>query len=92
MLQLHKEQMADMSHVLTRMVAEKDELDQHLPAARELQKQIVERMEQILNQMSQWESFVDVVNQLREIIKLEDSVFKSTDEAKKKKTKAIFDE
>src|SRR3712207_7195606 len=36
------------------------------------QEQIVARMNEILKQMSQWDSFVDVINQLNEIIKLQE--------------------
>ena len=74
------------------MVAAKGNLDPHLPDARELQKQIVATMEKILEQMSQWESFVDVVNQLREVMKLQGKVLESTEDVRKKRTKGLFDE
>ena len=55
------------------------------------QEQIVATMQEILKQMSQWDSFVDVLNQLNEIIKLETKVHQSTDQMKKKQTDGIFD-
>jgi hypothetical protein len=55
------------------------------------QEQIVTRMQEILKQMSQWDSFVDVLNQLNEIIKLETNVKTSTDKMTKEQTKGIFD-
>jgi hypothetical protein len=55
------------------------------------QDQIVSRMQEILKQMSQWDSFVDVLNQLNEIIKLETNVKTSTEKMTKEQTKGIFD-
>ena len=55
------------------------------------QEKIIATMQEILKQMSQWDSFVDVLNQLNEIIKLETKVHLSTDQMKKKQTEGIFD-
>jgi len=44
--------------------------------ARKLQDEVVATMKRILDQMSQWESFVDVVNQVAEVIKMEQKVCK----------------
>jgi hypothetical protein len=49
------------------------------------------RMNQILHQMSQWDSFVDVLNQLNEVIKLQDAAERKTAELKKKQNEDIFD-
>jgi hypothetical protein len=49
------------------------------------------RMNQILHQMSQWDSFVDVLNQLNEIIKLQDQAEQKTTELKKKQIEGIFE-
>jgi hypothetical protein len=49
------------------------------------------RMNQILHQMAQWDSFVDVLNQLNEIIKLQDQAEQKTNELKKKNMEGIFD-
>ena len=38
-------------------------------SVRKLQGEVVFKMKAILEQMSQWESFVDVVNQVAEVIK-----------------------
>ena len=66
------------------------------PAQREAalgtQRQIVRSMERILAKMSEWESFVDVVNQLRQIIKLQSELKESTHQAQKKQTDELFDE
>lgn len=80
------------------MTQQKDALDAlkgdeaaKISEAETRQDQIVAKMQEILKQMSQWDSFVDVLNQLNEIIKLETKVRTSTDEVKKKQTQGIFD-
>lgn len=55
------------------------------------QDQILKTMDQILNNMAQWDSFIDVVNQLNAVIKLEQVVRDKTEELKKKQTDSIFD-
>ena len=49
-------------------------------------------MQAILAQMAQWESFIDVVNQLKQIIERQDQVLKSTEEIEKERTDKLFDE
>jgi len=49
-------------------------------------------MRNILEQMSQWESFVDVVNQVAEVIKMEQKVLKDTEKARESRTQEIFDD
>ena len=48
-------------------------------------------MNEILKQMSQWDSFVDVINQLNEIIKLQDNVKRNTEQLKEKQTEGVFE-
>ena len=55
------------------------------------QDQIVSEMNAILKQMSQWDSFVDVLNQLNEIIKLQDAVKRDTEKLKEKETEGVFE-
>ena len=55
------------------------------------QEKIVAKMQELLKQMSQWDSFVDVLNQLNAIIDLENKVKKSTEVMKKKQTDGVFD-
>jgi hypothetical protein len=62
-----------------------------LAEAADRQDRIVSQMEQILKQMSQWDSFVDVLNQLNEIIKLQDQAQQQTTELRKKETEGIFE-
>ena len=60
--------------------------------ARKLQAEVVGRMKAILDQMSQWESFVDVVNQVAEVIKMQQKVLKATETARESRTKEVFDD
>jgi hypothetical protein len=60
--------------------------------ASRLHGDVVARMKTILDQMSQWESFVDVVNQVAEVIKIQQKVLKATEDARESRTKEVFDE
>jgi hypothetical protein len=62
-----------------------------LAAVEARQDDTFNRMTQILHQMSQWDSFVDVLNQLNEVIKLQDQAQQKTTELKKKETEGIFE-
>jgi hypothetical protein len=80
------------------MTPQRDSLDtlkltdvQSLSAAKTRQDQIVAKMEEILKQMAQWDSFIDVLNQLNEIIRLENQVQQGTTDLKKRQTQGIFD-
>ena len=48
-------------------------------------------MQQILDKMSQWESFVDVVNQLKQVIKSQNGLLETTEEMRKNIVKDLFD-
>lgn len=55
------------------------------------QQEIVDFLQKILDNMRQWDSFIDVVNQLNSIIKLERRVSEKTEELRKKQTDSLFD-
>jgi hypothetical protein len=61
-------------------------------AARRLHQETATKMRNILDQMSQWESFVDVVNQVAEVIKMQQKVLQETEKARESRTKEVFDE
>jgi hypothetical protein len=61
-------------------------------AARRLQGEVVTKMKNILEQMSQWESFVDVVNQVAEVIRMEQKVLSATEKARESRTQEVFDD
>jgi hypothetical protein len=48
-------------------------------------------MKDILEQMSQWESFVDVVNQVAEVIRMQQQVLQATEKARETRTEGVFD-
>ncbi len=56
------------------------------------QTQVVEQMQRILDQMSQWESFIDVVNQLRHLISSQEQIRDSTEKTQKEQIKGVFDD
>ncbi len=60
--------------------------------ARRLHDEVVTTMKNILDQMSQWESFVDVVNQVAEVIKMQQKVLKETEKARETRTREVFDD
>jgi hypothetical protein len=55
------------------------------------QDQMVSTMQQILKQMAQWDSFVDVLNQLNEIIRLQERVEQGTELLGKKQANELFE-
>lgn len=61
-------------------------------AARTLHAEVVDEMRAILEQMSQWESFIDVVNQVAEVIKIQQSILDATEKVQDSRTEEIFDE
>ena len=69
----------------------KPEDSKALADAGERQDKIVARMSEILKQMGQWDSFVDVLNQLNEIIKLQDQAQQGTSVLKKQETEGVFE-
>jgi len=60
--------------------------------ARRLHGEVVVKMKAILDQMSQWESFVDVVNQVAEVIKMQKKVLDATEKARESRNQEVFDE
>ncbi len=60
--------------------------------ARRLHQETVAKMKNILEQMSQWESFVDVVNQVAEVIRMQQKVLQETEKARESRTKEVFDD
>jgi hypothetical protein len=90
--ELHDGQMVKLRQRIDELAAGDRFEEADSAAARQLQQEIVRTMQQILAQMSQWESFVDVINQLRQIIKLQTELRDTTEQIKKKQTDELFDE
>ncbi|MBL9124871.1 MAG: hypothetical protein JNG90_14640 [Planctomycetaceae bacterium] len=89
--ELHSDPLARQRNVLQELVGDPAAFAPALDQSRELQAEIVQRMETILAQMSQWESFVDVLNQLQSIIKLQSEVLNDTQSQEKTRTQDVFD-
>lgn len=90
--ELHEDELSRMRTLLDRLAADPDSMDATLAEARPLQGEIVEEMRKILAQMAQWESFVDVLNQLRQVIQLQDNVLKETEKTRKERIEEVFEE
>jgi hypothetical protein len=56
------------------------------------QDKIVQQLQQVLKNMAQWDSFVDVVNQLDTVIKLQNKLKEATDRLKEKEVESVFDD
>lgn len=60
-------------------------------SARARQDEIITQMNAILKNMAQWDSFVDVLNQLNEIIRLQENAKQTTEQLKQKEADSVFD-
>ena len=89
--ELHRQDLAQLgmslleihNHVL-------EPMDEQLKRALELHEATVEQMRRILGRMSQWESFIDVVNQLRNVIELQEAGLEETETLRRERTEALF--
>jgi hypothetical protein len=55
------------------------------------QREIVDAMKGLLKSMAQWDSFIDVVNQLNAIIKIEEGVHRETESLREGEVETIFE-
>jgi hypothetical protein len=90
--ELHETPLADMRTKLEALAGGDSIDEERREAAIAAQTAANQQMQRILDQMSQWESFVDVVNQLRHVITAEDKIRASTEETQKKQIKDVFDD
>jgi hypothetical protein len=89
---LHDRPLAELLKKLSSVVAGESIDDDRREVAIEAQTETVQLMQRILDQMSQWESFVDVVNQLRHVIDSQNKIRDSTEEMQKTQIKDVFDQ
>jgi hypothetical protein len=89
MKKLHDELMAPQREALESIGQSGS--NQTLADATARQEQIIERMKEILKQMAQWDSFVDVLNQLNDIIRQQQKINQTTNQMKSKQTEGLFD-
>lgn len=66
--------------------------DTNLNETRQAHADALAQMERILQRMAQWESFLDVVNQLREVIRLQTGVLQDTEQERASRTRDLFDQ
>ncbi len=90
--EFHESRLADLRGKLEALTTGETIDADRRETAIETQTQVVQQMQRILDQMSQWESFVDVVNQLRNVITAQDKIRESTEETQKKQIKDVFDD
>jgi len=89
---LHDTAMGRVRTLFEQMTADPSRIPEQAPAAREAQQEVVDQMTSILSRMAQWESFVDVLNQVRQIMQLQNRVLESTEKTRLDRTNDIFDE
>jgi len=90
--ELHNDAMFRLRNSLEAVAADFDSSSDRLSEARTQQQEVLDGMQKILAQMSFWESFVDVINQVRQVIKLETEVHESTQGERKQRTEGLFDD
>ena len=88
---LHDESLAAQRRRIEAL-AGPDATADELATARQEQAALVATMENILRQMDQFDSFIDVVNQLNEVLNLQRGVLNSTRAMSEEKRDALFDD
>lgn len=88
--ELGRATLPDVSQRLETLAARMDQTS--LDQARQAHADALAQMERILQRMAQWESFLDVVNQLREVIRLQTDVLQATEQERASRTRDLFDE
>lgn len=89
---IHATAMTEVKTKLDAFAADPSLDEERRLAATEIQTQAADQLQKILDQMSQWESFVDVVNQLRNIISSEEQIKDGTEKTQKEQIKGVFDD
>lgn len=90
--ELHDRPLAELLKKLSAVVVADKIDDDARETAIEAQTETIQLMQRILDQMSQWESFVDVVNQLRHVISSQNKIRESTEQMQKQQIKDVFEE
>jgi len=89
---LHEGPLAELRGKLEALTTGPTIDDERRELALAAQAQANDEMKRILDQMAQWESFVDVVNQLRHVITAQDQIRQSTEQTQKQQIKDVFDD
>jgi hypothetical protein len=89
---LHEDLLTRLRAVIDETVVDGKVSEDRRASALLLADQAVEAMQTILNQMSLWESFVDVINQLKHIIDGQTGLLRETEKVEKERTNQLFDD
>jgi hypothetical protein len=92
MRDLHDGPLAELRSTLEGLATARSIDDERREQVLTAQSQVNDEMKRILDQMAQWESFVDVVNQLRHVISAQDQIRQTTEETQKQQIKGVFDD
>ncbi|MEW4570084.1 hypothetical protein AB1L88_19635 [Tautonia sp. JC769] len=84
--------MTELRNVLQALGGGAPRNEPDVEAAQALHEEVVAQMNTILEQMSQWESFIDVVNQVAEVIRMQQSILDATEQVQDSRTEELFDE
>ena len=90
--QLHAEPLARLRQAYETLGMQQPIREASREAASTAQADTLAEMQRILSRMSQWESFVDVINQLKGVIQLQEGTLNSTQQAHEEQTGELFDE
>jgi len=91
MRKVHDENFGDIAQKIQALLAHSELRESDRQELLDAEQAGVDEMKRILARMSQWESFVDVINQLRAVIKTQNDVLDSTEKAEKDRIKGLFD-
>ena len=89
---LHANTYSELRSKLDALATGSEVDEERREAATATQTLAIEQMQRVLDKMSEWESFVDAVNQLRSIIATEVQIHESTEKTQKEQIKEIFDD
>ncbi len=89
---LHSGLLARLGSAVGDLMAQEPVPEEKRAEAVRISQQSVQAMEAILAQMAQWESFVDVINQLKHVIESQGKVLEATEQLDKQRTKDLFDD
>jgi hypothetical protein len=89
---MHGGMLGKVQQNLQALLSKQELSEEQLAPLVESQQQAVDEMQRIYNQMSQWESFIDVVNQLRNVIKSENTLLETTNKIIEERLKGLFEE
>jgi len=90
--ELHDDSITRFRAPLQALAAEDPVTEASRNDAQQVHEEVIRRMQKILDRMAEWESFVDVVNQLRHVMELQEKTLKRTEEIQQEREESLFDE